>query len=1012
MTDTSEVNARALQILQSLHEDRLAARDLDELLIAAATLLADDVLDAICESPCYTEDSATLLRAGHAAVEAYDSSGRPAFLEVARSRLQAALAHLDSGATEYGQTAMVAANVCRAMATHLDSAELAAQAVRYAQSSIKLLDEDPHAWWNAATALRVNFGFTGDIDELAEALQFLDAAIDRADEEQCSALFSDKGAVLFAWYAATGDTDRLAAAAEQSREAVTRCADNDPNSALFQGNLSMTLRMLAEAAADRELATQAITAGIAACTPLETADPNQLLALQDAYLTSFDIAGEITDLDHAVRTAKHAIDAAAGHPSVIMTCCVKLSRVWLRHYSETQDPGDLDAAVDTLRDATEFDDLPAGPDVYDALAIALATRFEHHHFPEDLRDALAAAWDAVGDPDHAEPSHVVTLANVLVISNENGGSQRELDDAITLLQDLIARPSAHVELTPVVWSNLGAFLTTRHDHTHQRDDLVNALSAMRYAIAQADIDPPTLGACLVNLANAYMSRFDADGDPSDLDEAIDCAVQAVATPGVSAVDRVTVLATLALALRTRFDVSGDRADIDAAITAGSLALARIDRDDAARAAHILSLSAGARRSRFGATGDPEDLRWACEAAGVSVANTDPEHRHLPTRQTVLASCLLTDFEASGNAASLDEAITIGRAALPRADTTTAAIVATNLSNALLSRYELRGWPADIASAVEVSRQAVEGSPKASPFLPGRLSNLGNALRAYAADRSDKAALDEAVTVGRQSVQHPDLRDPEIGAYWSNLGLSLSDRFEITNGRRDLDEAISALREAAQRVGADHPSALLYRTNLAMALRQRFVDAGGPADIDESVDILVPAARDAPRSHPHTGAVWLALGNALHSRFLADGDRSDYADAQRAWRTAAESTAPAATRMTAAESSAVAAEEIDDRSAAADGFRRTIELVPLVAWHGLDRAGREQVLSNLSALAGSACAAALSVQDPQTALENLEGGRSVLWKQLLDLRRDFAELQGHDDETAVRLRELSRLLDRQ
>jgi hypothetical protein len=107
-----------------------------------------------------------------------------------------------------------------------------------------------------------------------------------------------------------------------------------------------------------------------------------------------------------------------------------------------------------------------------------------------------------------------------------------------------------------------------------------------------------------------------------------------------------------------------------------------------------------------------------------------------------------------------------------------------------------------------------------------------------------------------------------------------------------------------------------------------------------------------------------------------------------------------------------AEEIDDRPAAADGFRRTIELVPLVAWHGLDRAGREQVWSNLSALAGSACAAALSVEDPQTALEILEGGRSVLWKHLLDLRRDFTDLLGHDDETAIRLRELSGLLDRQ
>jgi tetratricopeptide (TPR) repeat protein len=371
---------------------------------------------------------------------------------------------------------------------------------------------------------------------------------------------------------------------------------------------------------------------------------------------------------------------------------------------------------------------------------------------------------------------------------------------------------------------------------------------------------------------------------------------------------------------------------------------------------------------------------------------------------------LAVFESSGDAASLDQAIDLGQDALKDADGTTAAAVATNLSNALLSRYELRGWRSDADAAVAASTRSVVHTPSASPFLPGRLSNRCNALRASAAADGDASALDDAITAGRQSVEHPHLRDPEIAGYWSNLAVALSDRFDIAGDAADLDESIAALHNAARLVASDHPSALLYRTNLAVALRQRFDHSGPRADIDEAVTLLTDAAATVPPSHSHAAAVWLSLGNALHSRYLTVGERTDYLAAQKAWDHAAESLANAGTRLIAAESLAVSAADTGDWPRAAMAFRRAIGLVPIVAWHGLDRRGREEALSNLSPLAGSACAAAIAADDYDSALENIEAGRSVLWKQVLDLRRDFTAVEAHDRALADRLRQLSRLLD--
>jgi len=1010
---SADANVRARKLIARLqHSKKRHARSLNRLIVQSAASLEDDVLAAIGALPCSGMSPKALMDTANAVVDAFDVTGSARLLDVAAPRLSAALPLLDATLPVYGQTVMLLGNVCRARAARSGLRAQLAEAIGWAQEATRSLSEDPRAWANAAEAWRLSFDFSGELDELERALDLLAAALDRLDrsDERYAVYANDIGAMLFLYSEATGEPDLLLSAAEAGREAVSAAHNADPRRSQYGANLCTTLALAGEQLADRSLLDEAVDTGVAACTPLDEAHPGHLRVLQDAYDARFNVTNDDTDLDAAVRMAQSAVQLSTEDQSEHESSCVYASRAHRRRYESS---GNLDDLEECLAYACQgvSPGTPASPEVLDACAVAYALRFERYRRKDDLNHALTAARAAVGDrPLDSEPGFVLTLATVLHTNHEYRPNDADRDEAIELLTALTAENTA-AQANSVVWSNLGGFLTSRFEELGQRDDLESALEALTRANAGLGAADPNRGACLANLSNAYLSRFDIDGAPDDLDAGIDIAVEAHRTMTLSSVDQVSILANLTMALRTRYDAFGEVADVEACLAACSLALALVGADDERRAAHLLALMAGARYSRYKMRGDDADLRWALEAATIAVGHTDPDDRAMPSRFTTLAACQLGVFESSGDAASLDEAIELGRrATMVTADLNVAAAVHTNFSNALLTRYELRGWLADVDAAVEASRRAVAATPDASPLLPGRLSNMGSALRARSAAYDDGSILDEAVVAGRQSVEDPDPRDPEIAAFWSNLALSYSDRFDVNEDAADLDAAIDALRNASDLSEGGHPSRTLYRTNLAIALRQRYVDRGSRADITEALTILSNAASTAPKNHPHTGAVWLALGNAFHSRYLEEANSADYAEAQQAWAKAADSTVAAAIRLTAAESLAASARDEGDWPRAAVEFRRVIELVPLVAWHGLDRSGRERALTNLAPLASSACAAALTAGDADAALENLEAGRSVLWKQILDLRRDFRDLETRDQTLADRLRQLSRLLD--
>jgi hypothetical protein len=93
------------------------------------------------------------------------------------------------------------------------------------------------------------------------------------------------------------------------------------------------------------------------------------------------------------------------------------------------------------------------------------------------------------------------------------------------------------------------------------------------------------------------------------------------------------------------------------------------------------------------------------------------------------------------------------------------------------------------------------------------------------------------------------------------------------------------------------------------------------------------------------------------------------------------------------------------------YAQAIELLAMAVWHGLTADDRRLRLVAYSGLARGAAAAWLSVDESgRRAVELLDQGRNVVWAQILDQRRDLAQLDHVRPDLAAALDAVRRELD--
>ncbi|MFH8926423.1 hypothetical protein ACH4D4_05155 [Streptomyces pristinaespiralis] len=760
-----------------------------------------------------------------------------------------------------------------------------------------------------------------------------------------------------------------------------------------------------------------------------------------------------TLLDDAVSTARQALAAyrgdvpGEGAPVAVVKAGLGRSLHLLARL--TRDEPTLAEAAGLLREAVASTDnghplLPSFKAELSGVLVAAAdgTCAEEHV----VREAVSLARDAAGQAGVEGLSALGRALTQLARSTGDPVAAEEGIDVVTRALSVHDRASSGCESDVVQRGALlmahGDLLHERYRHTDHAGDLTAAVDAYAQALAvvPADhmsrphlaamhmallaqraavtedpqdeermlragaealaviTDPVGSTSLRVTLSVALQLRNSRTGDSADLDHAIRLCQEPLSGDALPDVARLPLHGQLSYLLRVRYSRTGERADIDQAVTHGRAAVAFHGTAPAELPRWRSDLSA-ALRERSESTGSLADIDEAIEQGRMAAESgeTDGVGHH--------GTAVLQRFQSLGRLDDLHRAVLLARAAVTSGETDDGAAL-SNLGACLAQRHEEMGTSEDLDAAITAFEEAVGRTEPHHQARPNRLINLALGLCERYGRTGDEADFRAADAAAREAVHlAPGGHQLQVRAL-DTLGHVAAQRYARTSDPADLDDAISAARKA--REVNDHPALGQMVQNLAGYLLDRFTVAGAAEDLEESIALCREGLEFDSQT---TVKLRYTLGQALAARADLTGDALSEREAVEVLRAGATaSTGRAEARLAAAVAWARFAERRSDASAL-EAYGHAIALQRILVSMGAARSDRERLLTRWRGLAGDAAAAALGAGRPDTSVELLEQGRSVLWSQLLDLRTDFTQVRDRAPELARRLVQVRDRLDR-
>ncbi|MFC4020215.1 CHAT domain-containing protein [Micromonospora sp. GCM10011542] len=675
-----------------------------------------------------------------------------------------------------------------------------------------------------------------------------------------------------------------------------------------------------------------------------------------------------------------------------------------------------------------------------------------------------------GDPER--PVRLFHLGNALGDRYELDGDPAALDESITLLREASRAAGVSASVRAMAQTNLGQRLRERwrlRGRPADLDEAVGALGAARsggdprmaalhgtmlserflrdrapadrdagieaYRSALAGfggLDPELAGVARVGLAALLGDRHEASADPADLNATIEAYRVAVAAGPQDDDELRRLLATTLISRYERLRRADDLTEAVGLLRAG---LAAAQPTGRARWLADLGYALGQGHREVGGVRALREAREVLVEAERSLPGDDPLRAHVSNN---LGNTLRELADQAGEPALLEPAAVALRAAVAAAapDAPQRHAYRSNLGLVLQGLFAATQDLATLTEAIEVLRQVAEGTPSGHPDRLLGLTNYGSALNrrvelavdgalpAGGAPADEVAAgvahdAETAVAALREAAELAE-READETAYAQAVGtLAVAHLLthRLRGDRAPLDEAIRLFRELGERLPAASAERHRISTNLGNALLLRF---RADPDSTDAVEMLTAyrAAVDAlAPEHPARTMCLSNLATALEAVAAPDRDASaadvpaELAEATQALRAAAAvESAPSLLRAVAARRYAGHAAAAGDLPAALDGYATAIELIDLVAWHGMDPGDQGRLLGRFPGLASDAAAVAIALDRPRRAVELLEYGRGVLLTRAHDAGADLAALRARAPELATRLADLQAALD--
>jgi tetratricopeptide (TPR) repeat protein len=494
------------------------------------------------------------------------------------------------------------------------------------------------------------------------------------------------------------------------------------------------------------------------------------------------------------------------------------------------------------------------------------------------------------------------------------------------------------------FAQLSFVLFTRHEHTRNTDDLDRAIEvqreSLRLAKEQDALSWWSLGHCL--MARVGCTTCGHGGrNPESIDEAVKAFEQGLAhaPPGDPATN--PCVAGLARALHFRFNQTKHVEDLERSIETFKRVTILTQEGDTDLPI-ILEELGEALNSRFTVSGDIIDINDAI-AVQHKVLFCTPPDLDISWRLHKLASYYHHRAAKFGEPEYLEEADRFQMAAL---------------QSALASSEKKEDTiPLILTSVLEV---------RAASFAHGNY---------------DWGKIEDIVQAQQQILDHFP-RDHH--ARWSLLevlGKRYTDLFRKSGQIEDIQKAIDAHRESCEALKT--PSNL---SSLGSALLLRFELTKDRVDIEEAITLVTQAIDMGPDNTMLTRLLYL-LGEAYAERYSISQDSEDLDKAISDFQSSASSSVgPQGSRLEAAMAWAHYASKKHGPIAALDALDVAMDVITLHSAsqdQGVTR--RHQRLSTTSFVVLDAAARALRAERVDKALQYLEQGRGVVWRQLHDLR---------------------------
>ncbi|THV05600.1 hypothetical protein K435DRAFT_744894 [Dendrothele bispora CBS 962.96] len=591
-------------------------------------------------------------------------------------------------------------------------------------------------------------------------------------------------------------------------------------------------------------------------------------------------------------------------------------------------------------------------------------------------------------------------------------THHDIDKEISILQLAVeVIPDGHADKASWL-NNLGSAFQSRFECLGELRDIENAIHVKQQAVGLTPDGHADKASWLNSLGSAFQSRFEHLGELGDIENAILFMQQAVDLTPDSHADKASWLNNLSSAFQIRFEHLGELRDIENAILVTQQAVDLTPDSHADKVSWLNNLGS-AFQSRFEHLGELRDIENAILFMQQAVDLTLDGHADKASWLNNLGSAFQSRFECLGELGDIENAIHVKQQAVdltPDGHANKASWL-NNLGSAFQSRFEHLGELGDIENAIHVKQQAVDLTPDGHADKASWLNNLGSAFQSQFEHLGNLRDIENAILVTQQAVDLTPDSHADKASWLNNLGSAFQSQYEHLGDLRDIENAIFFMQQAVDLTSDGHADKASWLNNLGSAFQSRFEHLGELGDIENAIHVKQQAVDLTPDSHADK-ASWLNnLGSAFQSRFERLGELRNIMEAIVAYKKATENTSGCfLIRYNAACHWAILCSKHLNPFSALDAYTVVLKIIPQVVWFGQKFHHQYEELPKIGRTINAAAAMAISAGDLPRAVEWLEEGRSIVWKQILQLRTPLDELRQQHPDLADKLWRVSLALD--